>query len=221
MTDGHEYAANHLGATVTVLDNLIADGKLRPTIAVFVDPRNPFNSGQNRRAGEYITNRAFADFLAEELVPQIDATHRTLTQATGRTILGTSLGGLNSAYVGATHSDVFENLAIQSPAFWASPGIYDLFRNADLAEQLDIYMTNGSGIAGDNGGATIMAGILDEFGYDHTFTTANQGHSWGQWRGQIDEALIRLVGPPIPEPATGAIVAAALGLVACRRRAAR
>ncbi len=197
VTDGHEYAVDHLGATITIMDNLIADGLLRPAIAVFVDPRNPTNPNQNRRASEYISNRAFADFLADELVPVIDGNYRTQADAAGRTILGTSLGGLNSAYVGATRPDTFENLAIQSPAFWADSTIYDAFRDPDLAELVDIYMTNGSGIAGDNGGAFTMAGILNQFNYDYTFTTANQGHSWGQWRGQIGEILVGLVGAPL------------------------
>lgn len=197
FTDGHEYAVDHLGAAVTVMDNLIADGLLTPAIAVFVDPRNPTNPSQNRRASEYITNQAFVDFLADELVPAVDNNYRTQTDAAGRTILGTSLGGLNSAYVGATRSDTFENLAIQSPALWADPSIYDAFRDPDLAELVDIYMTSGSGIAGDNGGAFTMASILSEFNFNYTFTTANQGHSWGQWRGQIGEILIGLVGAPL------------------------
>ena len=39
VTDGHEYADNRLGAMVTVMDNLIHDGRLRPIIAVFIDMR--------------------------------------------------------------------------------------------------------------------------------------------------------------------------------------
>ena len=67
VTDGHEYAVDHLGAAVTVMDNLIADGLLLPAIAVFVDPRNPSNPSQTRRASEYGSNPAFADFLADVL----------------------------------------------------------------------------------------------------------------------------------------------------------
>ena len=121
VTDGHEYAVDYLGAMVNVVDNLIADGELRPLVAVFVDPRNPDQLNQNRRASEYVNNPAFASFLADELVSAIDADFRTEAAAKARTILGTSLGGLNSAYVGAVQTDTFHNLAVQSPAFWAAP----------------------------------------------------------------------------------------------------
>src|SRR3990172_279150 len=41
VTDGHEYLADHLGSMPIVMDTLIAAGELRPTIAVFIDPREP------------------------------------------------------------------------------------------------------------------------------------------------------------------------------------
>jgi enterochelin esterase family protein len=198
ITDGHEYAVDYLGAAVNVLDNLIAAGQLRPAIAVFVDPRNPDNLAQNRRAEQYISNPNFASFVADELVPLIDSTYPTDDVATERSILGTSLGGLNAAFFGATRSDVFGNLGIQSPAFSADPSIYNLMRNAQLADRLRIHMTTGT--MSDNGGATTMAGILSSYGYDFVFQTVNQGHSWGSWRGQLDDILQTLIGTPVPEP---------------------
>ncbi len=198
ITDGHEYAVDYLGATVNVLDNLIADRQLKPAIAIFIDPRNPDNLGQNRRAEQYVTNEDFAAFVADELVPVIDGAYPTSAAAEERTILGTSLGGLNAAFFGATRSDVFRNLGIQSPAFSADPSIYNLLRDEQLADQLRIYMTTGT--MSDNGGATTMAPILSSFGYDYTFVTVNEGHSWGSWRGQLDDIFKSLVGTPVPEP---------------------
>ncbi len=78
VTDGHEYAADHLGSMVVVLDNLIAAGDLQPTMAVFIDPRDP-TTRQNRRFDQYTGSAAFASFVADELVPDVDATYRTLT----------------------------------------------------------------------------------------------------------------------------------------------
>lgn len=108
VTDGHEYLADHLGSMVVVLDNLIADRKLQPAIAVFIDPRDPSNSANNRRATEYTGNPDFASFVADELVPRVDGTYRTNAAPAGRTILGTSLGGVNAIYFGGTRSDTFE-----------------------------------------------------------------------------------------------------------------
>ncbi|MDW8466111.1 MAG: hypothetical protein RML35_08025 [Chloroherpetonaceae bacterium] len=47
VTDGHEYANDAMGSMVIVLDNLIAERRIRPVIAVFIDPRNPDNLSQN------------------------------------------------------------------------------------------------------------------------------------------------------------------------------
>ena len=60
---------------------------------------------------EYNMNPNFANFVAGELVPMIDSNYRTNATAEGRTILGTSMGGLNAAYFGAVKGDVFQNIA--------------------------------------------------------------------------------------------------------------
>lgn len=193
VTDGHEYAPDHMGSLVAILDNLIDDGRLRPTIAVFIDPRDPNNLGNNRRISEYNMNPQFAGFVADELVPAIDAAYRTNATADERVILGTSMGGLNSAYFGAVESDVFHKIAIQSPAFSYNSSIYSQYNKPPTAP-LEIFMT--AGTINDGNGGTSMNAILDEHGYDYTFTQANEGHSWGNWRGQLGEMLIGLVGPP-------------------------
>jgi enterochelin esterase family protein len=197
VTDGHEYAADHMGSLVAVLDNLIDDGSIRPTIAVFVDPRNPTNLSSNRRQSEYVSNRRFADYLADELVPAIDGAFATSTAAEDRVILGTSLGGLAAAYVGAVEPATFGRVAIQSPAFWASTSIYDQYRRAPVPGQ-KISMT--AGTINDGSGGPTMAAILQQFGYDYTYDEANEGHSWGNWRAQLPAMLRELVGPAQPLP---------------------
>jgi enterochelin esterase family protein len=195
VTDGHEYLANYLGSLPIVLDNLIAAGELRPTIAVFIDPRQPGNPNNNRRASEYNMNANFANFVANELVPAIDSAYRTDDTAEGRTILGTSLGGLNAAYFGAVKGDIFHNIAPQSPAYNFNSSIYSLYQNNDL-QFLDIFQTNGT-LGGDGSGANSMANIWTANGYDFNRVIANEGHSWGQWRGQLDDILLALIGPPL------------------------
>ena len=199
FTDGHEYSAEHMGSAVQVIDNLIADGRVRPLVAVFIDPRHP-NTGANQRADHYISNRDFARFVANELVDHVDSEYTTSTKAADRTIVGTSLGGLNSAYFGQVENDTFQNLGIQSPALSFSPAVAAAYANGALADDVKIFMTNGT--INDDGGGFAFANILRDGGYDYSFATANEGHSWGNWRTQLDEMLVSLVGPPVPEPAT-------------------
>jgi enterochelin esterase family protein len=107
VTDGHEYADDKLGAMLIVMDNLIHQNVISPIIAVFIDPREPGNTSNNRRMSEYVENINFANFVSDELVPQIDANYKTNPDPDYRAILGTSLGGWNSAFFGLNRSETF------------------------------------------------------------------------------------------------------------------
>ncbi|MBD3222051.1 hypothetical protein GF314_12500 [bacterium] len=190
VTDGHEYADPLMGSMVQVLDNLIAAGEITPIMAVFIDPRI---DGTNRRAEQYILNPDFASFVADELVPLIDATYATSTDRADRGILGTSLGGLNSAYFGVQETDTFKLIVCQSPAFQAgSGGILPLYAAAPLLD-LDIFLTWGAFY--DFGETTVqMQTLLDTEGYDYQHIVVNEGHSWGNWRALLDDILIHYFG---------------------------
>jgi enterochelin esterase family protein len=194
VTDGHEYAADHLGSMVVVLDNLIGAGSLQPTIAVFIDPRDPA-SGFNRRVYEYPQNPKFLGFVADELVPAVDKGFRTLASPDGRMILGTSLGGVNAAYFGAARSDVFGNIAVQSPATFSQFGsqILNLYATQPLQDKLQLFVTQGT--IGDGNAGVNLAGTLAAHDYDYKFVRTNEGHAWGNWRALLDDMLLELIGP--------------------------
>lgn len=186
VTDGHEYADDAMGGMVLVLDNLIAQGRIEPVMAVFVDPRV---DGRNLRAEQYVLNPSFADFAAEELVPLIDGDYRSSPHREDRAILGTSLGGLNAAWFGYRHPESFGLVAMQSPAFQAGGGrILDLYRESEPLE-LRMFMSWGSfHDFGEN--TEQMLDILRGKGYELATELRNEGHSWGQWRALLDEILL-------------------------------
>ena len=37
--------------------------------------------------------------------------------------------------------------------------------------------------------------LLNSQSYDYSFVQTNESHSWGQWRGLLDDILIGLIGP--------------------------
>lgn len=214
VTDGFEYSADHMGSMTAVLDNLIEDGTLAPMIAVFIDPRDP-DTGNNRRADLYLANADFADFVADDLMPTIDSAYRTGGTPESRTILGTSYGGFFSAFFGAYRADVVRNLILQSPAI--GQPLIDVYVDFPLQGQ-NIVITGGT--FGDDIGPDALAAALDGAGYDFDYLKVNDGHSWGAWRGQLDEVLLATVGPPIPEPTAAAIAGGTIGLAALQRRLA-
>jgi enterochelin esterase-like enzyme len=192
VTDGHEYSGDRLGSMIVALDNLIHDKKIAPVIAVFIDPRNPDNKEENRRHLEYMMNEKFARFVAVEIVPKIDNDYKTDPSPTKRLILGTSLGGINSAYFGISQSDVFGLIAINSPAFNYKPEIYSMYRDSSIL-QLKIFMSTGV-IHDTEASARQMKKILEQKNYPLKYIEVNEGHSWGNWRGLLDDILIYFFG---------------------------
>ncbi len=190
VADGHEYADDKLGSVKIVADNLTHTGKIEPVIFVFIDPRNPSNLGENRRATEFRSNPNYVKFVSEELVPQIDATYKTANSANRRCIMGTSYGGWNASYFGVMRSDIFGLLCIHSPAFDSTiPAAY----NAAAKLPLKIYMSTGV-INDTQDKALALKAVLDSKGYDYQYKEVNEGHSWGNWRALIDEPLIYFFG---------------------------
>jgi enterochelin esterase family protein len=185
VTDGHEYADDRLGAMLIVMDNLISQGKIKPVMAVFIDPRDPA-TGNNRRMNEYRANIKFANFVADELVPAVDQAFKTDTSSHQRAILGTSLGGWNAAYFGLMRPDRFRLIGIHSPAF--DNTIIQNYQNTPRLP-LKIYMSTGT-IFDTQVQARSMKAVLDEKAYPLRYTEVNQGHSWGNWRALIDEPLM-------------------------------
>ncbi len=190
VADGHEYSDDKLGAVRIVFDNLLHEGKISPVIFVFIDPRNPSNLGENRRASEFRSNPNYVKFVAEELVPQIDATYKTDTSADKRCIMGTSYGGWNASYFGLMRSDVFGLLCIHSPAFDESiPTEYQATEKLPLK----IYMSTGT-INDTQAKALSLKAVLDSKSYPYIYKEVPEGHSWGNWRALIDEPLIYFFG---------------------------
>jgi enterochelin esterase-like enzyme len=102
---------------------------------------------------------------------------------------------LNSAYFALMAGDVFERIAIQSPAFHAGDGaILDLYRQSQGLD-VDFYISHGT--MHDFGAHTTeFLAILDAKGYDYTLQVVNEGHSWGNWRALLDDLLIQFWPAP-------------------------
>lgn len=189
VTDAHEYTDLRLGAMVAILDNMIAQGLIKPVIAVFMDPRDPLNTDNNRRESQYTVNHHFLNFITEELIPVIDSSFKSNTN---RAILGTSLGGLNSSFFAAQAADFFNLIAVQSPAYWYNEEIFRLVREAELADTR-WFITAGTFYDGLEN-AQRMKDLLKDKGVAYTFKIVNEGHSWGAWSQQLDEILLDFFG---------------------------
>lgn len=188
VTDGYEYLHERMGNMAVVLDNLIADKKIQPVVAVFVDHREPVNRANNRRMTELAMNAKYLTFFSDEFVPFMESSYSVSNDPKQRAILGTSMGGLTSAYFAFTKPGVFGMAGIQSPAFWYKTEIYQVCDNPENPP-VKIFLT--TGVVNDaQDGARKMRDILEKNTCAYQYSETNQGHSWGNWRDTVDDILI-------------------------------
>ncbi len=190
ILDGQEYSDDRLGASVIVLDNLIHLKKITPIVAVYIDPRDPEDQETNRRGEEFGTNPDYNDFIIKELMPRIESDFKVSTKKKDTALLGTSLGGLNTTYLGFTNPEVFGKLAIQAPAYWyREKEIFGLVRNTEKAD-FKIFMSVGT--INDNIPDTrLMKQEFERLDLNMNYLEVNEGHSWGAWSAQMDDILIQ------------------------------
>lgn len=192
VTDGYEYMMPELGNMPTVIDNLIAEKKIQPILAVFVDHREPINRANNRRMKELNMNADYLDFFIKELIPKIEKQYPAKREASSRGILGTSMGGLAAAYFSFSHPEIFGLAGIQSPAFWLRPEIYAICDSIS-GPKVRVFLT--TGLIHDAGeGSQKMKDILQKNACPYQYRETQEGHSWGNWRNLIDDILIDFYG---------------------------
>lgn len=169
-----ESAWDEIGADEAA-DALIAKGDIPPLIIVM--PRAPDNS-------------RFADAVASELVPLIDANYRTLADRDHRAVGGMSRGGGWSVRIGFQHPDVFGAVGLHSAAvFYADETQVSGWMN-DLAkgDAPRIYMD-----IGENDSLLQSVQWLDEAltqrNIEHEFHLNSGGHSDGYWQKHLPEYL--------------------------------
>lgn len=178
--DGLDYLA--LGSAANILDNLIHERRIPPCIAVFVPAinRNPEYSGSQIDS--------FTDFIVDTVIKRVDARYRTRTDPAARAMIGSSNGGNIGLYIAMKHPEVFGNVGAQSSNIIAS--IASEFRDGPLLP-LRLYLDLGTyDIAVLIPMVRGFVPILQSKGYDYLYREFNEGHSWGNWRAHIDDALV-------------------------------
>jgi enterochelin esterase family protein len=199
--DGERYTDDI--PTPTILDNLIAAGRIPPTAAVFVG-----NPSSDTRAAELPCNSTFTRFLAEELMPW--AKEQGVHAPAGRTaVVGASYGGLAAAFTGFTRPDLFGIVVSQSGSFWWSPGAPAepagepqwLTRQYAAAERKPVRFVLEAGTfevgrreVGILDATRHLRDVLDAKGYQTRHSEYAGGHGYFNWRYTLPDALTAALG---------------------------
>ena len=177
--DGLEYIT--LGNVSNILDYLIHHQEIEPVIGIFVPPVD--------RESEYAGSKkdAFTAFIVNELMPVIDQKYTTSRDPHKRAMLGASNGGNIALYIGMKHPESFGKIAAQSSN--VETVISQTFQNTDKMD-LELYMDIGKyDIAGLIPLVNNFIQVLRNKHYVYQSKEWHEGHSWGNWKGHLGNAL--------------------------------
>lgn len=202
--DGRDY--QDAIPTPLILDNLRAEGAIPPVLAVFVA-----NPDAEARARELPCNPAFGDFLADELLPFVEARAGTLPPAARTVLAGASYGGLASACVALQHPQRFGNVLSQSGSFWWAPDAargqpqeepeWLTRRYADAPRQPIRFWLEAGRFETGHGQSGILEtnrhlrDVLRAKGYAVAHREFSGGHDWYHWRGALADGIAALLSP--------------------------
>ncbi|NOH95640.1 alpha/beta hydrolase-fold protein [Vibrio sp. 99-70-13A1] len=189
--------------TPLILDNLIALKKVPPMRAIFVNTPAP-----SLRAKELTPNKAYAAFMANELMPWLCQRWGICPKAENTILSGSSFGGLASMYISFQHPERFGKVISQSGSFWWAPqselALYKEHDNwvAELVrsqpkKDIDIYLTAGVFEVEPHPNSILTTNhqlyqTLKSKGYSVHLQEASSGHDYFNWQVMLAEGLTSL-----------------------------
>ena len=183
--DGNDYLRR--AQLVTIVDNLIADKRIRPIALAFLQ------NGRSRRSVEYFCSDATLAWLDREVLPLARKHLRLLNvgdQPGVYGVLGASAGGLMSMYTGLRMPEIFGKVLCQSGVFEIDERDFaavDLVRYGQ-ARDLQIWMDVGTldELLEDN---RRMVALLDKRQYNVIYREFSAGHNYTAWRDDVWHGL--------------------------------
>jgi enterochelin esterase-like enzyme len=195
--DGKDYIEFALAPHI--LNELIIQGLIEPVIAVFVTPPNLHQPKMPNRMTEYGMNDDYVDFFTKELVPFIDSEFSTLPQ---RLVIGDSYGGLISTYISFSYPEIFQKAYSQSGYFSFNKDRMIKLLDSVSVKPIELFIDIGT--YEESVGASFLpqdetnflegnrrfkeALIKNE--YNFVYKEYYEGHTWGNWRRHLIDALI-------------------------------
>jgi enterochelin esterase family protein len=207
IQDGRDYI--EFAIAPFVIDGLIRSGQIKPVITIFISPPNRHLPDEPNRMAEYGMNDDYVNFMADELVPFIESNFRAIDNPKNRLVAGDSFGGLISAYTPFLRHDVF-GLGYSQSGYQSFQGdkLINLYRSS---EKKPIRLYVDIGIYEKNVGADMLPkeetdflsanrrlrDVLNNRSYDFVYQEYPEGHTWGNWRRHMIDALIHFFGKDI------------------------
>lgn len=201
------------GSAEQTLDRMIAEGSLRPSIVVM-----PSDGGYGH--GTFYMNwyngaGSFEDYFIYDLIPEIDKSFRTLTDAVHRAVGGLSMGGFGAFSLALRHPHLFGAAASLSGALTSTEMIAQQYSRTDVAQMIgplhgpyarehDLQLLASRrgqeqqrpALYFNCGTSDFLYGMNDSYakhlqtiGYPFTYEQYAGEHTWDYWSEHLPDAL--------------------------------
>jgi enterochelin esterase-like enzyme len=193
-----------MGRTNLILDNLIAEKKIKPFIAVMETsaaykpgeampqprPATPAPTTQPAQGGQQAVAArprmsfsfdTYKEVMVNDMIPFIDSNFRTLTDSKNRGMCGLSMGGMVTRTVTLANLDKFAYIGLFSGGTIAPADI------ADKSKVKLVFMSYGSRERGSEG-VKAAAETLQQAGIKSaSYVSPLTAHEWQSWRRSLRE----------------------------------
>lgn len=192
-----------MGRTNLILDNLIAEGKIKPFIVVMetsavgpampMPPRTgtpvagapaagvPTAGAPGAAPRPRFSTEAYANVMINDMIPWVDSNFRTLADQAHRAMSGLSMGGMYTKSITLAHLDKFAYIGLFSGGNIAPAEI------SDKSKVKLVYMSYGSREPGSNG-VKNAADVLQQAGIKSAYYISPlTAHEWQSWRRSLRE----------------------------------
>jgi enterochelin esterase-like enzyme len=202
-----------MGRTNLILDNLIAEGKIKPFIVVMetsavgpqfpMPPRRPSPSAAAaapdavRPAGQTppapvagarprFSFDKYAELMISDMIPWVDKNFRTVPDQAHRAMSGLSMGAMCTKSVTLAHLDTFSHIGLFSGGTITPDEI------TDKSKVKLVFMSYGSRERGSDG-VQAAADVLNQAGVKSaSYVSPLTAHEWQSWRRSLREFAMLL-----------------------------
>ena len=204
---GDEDAWIAQGRAAQILDNLIAQGKATPMIAVFTNGNISQEAAPCENSTGYIhpttalpqTMEGTFETSFPEIVKFIDSNYRTIAKKQSRAICGLSMGGFHTLYISLNYPDMFSYSGMFSAAIGTrDTSVSPIYQDFDT--KLATYFSKKPAllwIGCGNSDFLIQSNQdfvkkLNENGYPHEYLENDGGHIWSYCRIYLTEFVPKI-----------------------------
>jgi enterochelin esterase family protein len=181
-----------VGRANLILDNLLAEGKIKPMIVVMPNGHVVIDPALRSHNTEKFSNDLLGD-----VIPLVERKYRAAPGRDGRALAGLSMGGMQALEIGLENIDKFSHLGVFSAGVSNAADFQKrhaevLADTAKLNRDLKLFwIAIGKSDFLYKNNQTLLS-ELDTCNVRHTYRESEGGHTWTNWRLYLSEFAPRL-----------------------------